>query len=384
VLLEKRDTPKALIYFRESREMALKLADSATASAVEVELLALQNHKNGTRAEEKTMIDNIEKLQQTGQLPKEVSGYQHIAEYYASNGQNDKALDYSKKNYENTDSLKSNELQTQIKKIVEQYNLDKKEKEIAILRKDQLLKKVEIEKQKVFQSATFIVIAMLLIIGLLVITRNKAINKSRRLLEMEKMRNGIARDLHDDIGSTLTSINILSKVMLQQTAADDTTRPNLQKIKEHSSNIMESMSDIVWAINPHNDTVEKVIYKMKEFAAELLDPMNIRYTFLEEGDFSNVKLTLNKRKDLYLIFKEAINNAAKYSHCDMIEIVLSHDGENIHLNVKDDGQGFDQQQVKSGNGLRNIYERSKNMLGNLRLNSELGTGTHIVLTVPVT
>jgi len=323
-------------------------------------------------------------LQAAGQLPREISGYQNIAEFYASSQQFEKALEYTKKYHQYTDSLKNNELQTQIKRIEEQYNLDKKEKEIAILKKDQLLKKAELAQQKVFQSSALVFLALTIIIAVVIINRNKVVNKSKRLLEMEKMRNGIARDLHDDIGSTLTSINILSKVMLQQEVHDQSTRNNLQKIKEHSSTIMESMSDIVWAINPQNDTVEKVIYKMKEFASEVLDPLNIKYTFLEEGDFSNVKLTLNKRKDLYLIFKETINNAAKYSECDTIQIVLNHDGERILLSVKDDGQGFDEQSVKKGNGLRNIYERSKNMLASVQFNSTIGTGTDILLTVPVT
>ena len=110
--------------------------------------------------------------------------------------------------------------------------------------------------------------------------------------------------------------------------------------------------------------------------------LNIDYEFLEQGDFSDVKLTLNKRKDLYLIFKETINNAAKYSNCKFIKIVLNHDGETIRLQVKDDGSGFDQDMVKKGNGLRNIYERSKNMLASLHFNSVLGAGTDMILTVP--
>ncbi|HMJ48261.1 MAG TPA: tetratricopeptide repeat protein [Ferruginibacter sp.] len=384
VYLEKKDTSTAVNYFKESKAMALKVGDSATATTVEVELLALQNKKIISVTEENTMINSIGKLQESGQLPKEISGYQNIAEFYASSGQFEKALEYTKKYYQYSDSLKNNELQTQIKKIVEQFNLDKKEKEIAILKKDQQLKKVEIEKQKVFQTAAMILLAMVVVIGLLIINRYKTVNKSKRLLEMEKMRNGIARDLHDDIGSTLTSINILSKVLLQQTMQDDSTRSTLQKIKDHSSNIMESMSDIVWAINPHNDTVEKVIYKMKEFASEVLEPLNIKFTFLEQGGFSNVKLTLNKRKDLYLIFKEAVNNAAKYSNCKNIRIVLNHDGEQILLQVKDDGHGFDQNLVKKGNGVRNIYERAKNMVATLQFDSSAETGTDILLTVPVT
>ncbi len=276
-------------------------------------------------------------------------------------------------------------MQAQVKKIEEQYNLDKKEKEIAILKKDQLLQKVEIEKQKLYQIGSMVFLALVILIAVLIINRYRTVQRSRQLLAMEKMRNGIARDLHDDIGSTLTSINILSKVMLQENGARDATQQsNLVKIKEHSSSIMESMSDIVWAINPHNDTVEKVIYKMKEFAAEVLDPLNISYNFVVDGDFSHVKLPLEKRKDLYLIFKEAVNNAAKYSHCDKVMINLRHADGKIQLQVNDNGRGFDEQVVKYGNGLRNIRERAKNMLASLHYNTGVGNGTDIQLSIPLT
>lgn len=225
---------------------------------------------------------------------------------------------------------------------------------------------------------------LLVLIGFLIINRYRVVQRAKRLVEMEKLRNNISRDLHDDIGSTLTSINILSKVTLQQTDGNLMVRSNLQKIKEHSSTIMESMSDIVWAINPQNDTLEKIIFRMKEFAAEILDPLNIEYTFIEEGDFSGVRLDVNKRKDLYLVFKEAVNNAAKYSNCKNVKVVLQHKAQIMHLEVTDDGKGFDEQQVKKGNGLRNIQERAKAMFASLQFTSSAGMGTTIQLSIPIT
>ena len=131
------------------------------------------------------------------------------------------------------------------------------------------------------------------------------------------VRNNIARDLHDDIGSTLSSINIMSQLAIQENArlsnGQENAGTHLKKIANHSASMMEKMSDIVWSINPKNDSIEQVVIKMKEFAAEMLEPKNIDYSFEIEDSIMALKLDVQKRKNIFLIFKEAINNAAKYS-----------------------------------------------------------------------
>ncbi len=106
-----------------------------------------------------------------------------------------------------------------------------------------------------------------------------------KYLAEEKLRSKIARDLHDDMGSTLSSINIISKMALQNNDNDAMAKEYLLKIKDNSGRMLESMSDIVWAINPANDTVEKVILRMKEFTAEMLEPLNISLHFQRKRRF---------------------------------------------------------------------------------------------------
>ncbi|HEV3327197.1 MAG TPA: triple tyrosine motif-containing protein, partial [Puia sp.] len=129
----------------------------------------------------------------------------------------------------------------------------------------------------------------------------------------DRIRDKIARDLHDDMGSSLSSINILSRIALENANGAEQVNAHLKKIRENSANMLETMSDIVWAINSTNDTMDKLILRMKEFATDMLDPLNIGYEIKLEGDFRSVRLDLNIRKDFYLVFKEAVNNAAKYS-----------------------------------------------------------------------
>ena len=213
------------------------------------------------------------------------------------------AFAYEKKFAILKDSIYTSSVSKNIAEMESKYQAQKKEQEIALLKKNQELEKAELQKQRTIKWASFIFIGLIAVIGFLMITRFRIKQKNQRLLEVEKLRNQIARDLHDDVGSTLSSINILSKVALQQTQSGEITNTNLQKIKDRSSAIMENMGDIVWAINPQNDELGNMVLRMKAFTSEILDPLNIRYSFIEEGDFKNLKLNIDKRKDLYLIYK---------------------------------------------------------------------------------
>ena len=186
------------------------------------------------------------------------------------------------------------------------------------------------------------------------------------------------------MGSALSSINILTKVVLESPAEKENIDLHLKKIQDHSGYMLESMSDIVWTINPVNDTFEKVIFKMKEFAADILEPMNIQYEFVQTENLSNVPLDLNQRKNLYLIFKEAINNAAKYSNCTKVNIHLSHLNGQLIMEIRDNGKGFNFGQQQSGNGLKNIKQRADELQRVATIESNNGNGTRVSVELRIT
>ncbi|HEX5024906.1 MAG TPA: GAF domain-containing protein [Agriterribacter sp.] len=200
----------------------------------------------------------------------------------------------------------------------------------------------------------------------------------------DRLRSKIARDLHDEIGSTLTSINILCKVAMQQGIESEKLNDYLGKIKDNSARMMESMSDIVWAINPVNDSMDKVILHMKEFAAEMLEPAGINYYFNEEGAMDKAHLNLEQRKDIYLVFKEALNNAVKYSNASEIDILLQQKNDILKMIIMDNGNGFDTTAEHSGNGLKNMRTRSEQMKAHLTIDSKKCGGTSIILEAPIT
>lgn len=280
-----------------------------------------------------------------------------------------------------SDSLSLAEQHEKAAELQAKYETEKKDKEISLLKKDQQLQQLSLQKQETFKYGAIIVVVLLALIAFLVINRYRIVQRARQQLEMEQLRNNIARDLHDDMGSALSSINIISKVVLENPGEKEHMQEHFKKIKENSGYMLESMSDIVWAINPANDTFEKVLFKMKEFASDLLEPLNIQYEFMPSGALAGIQLSLKSRKDLYLIFKEAINNAAKYSRCTKVITHISHFNNELLLEITDNGTGFDPGAMVSGNGLNNMKQRAAEMNGSLRIRSAKGKGTTVQVKI---
>jgi len=204
-----------------------------------------------------------------------------------------------------------------------------------------------------------------------------------KLLAVETLRSRVARDLHDDMGSTLSTINILSS-MASSKISEDTLKTNeyLVKISEYSERMMDAMDDIVWSIKPSNDSMQKIIARMREFATNVLEAKEIDFEFSIVEEVYDVKLNMEARRDFFLIFKEAINNAAKYSDADNVFIQLIMQNKRLVLFVKDDGAGFDIAEA-DGNGLGNMKKRADNINGIVTIKSFKGKGTTVRLVIPV-
>jgi ligand-binding sensor domain-containing protein/two-component sensor histidine kinase len=196
----------------------------------------------------------------------------------------------------------------------------------------------------------------------------------RRLLEIERTRTRIATDLHDDIGSDLSKISLLSEVvkMQMQNGSDESNRL-LTTIAETSRKSVDSMRDIVWAINPSRDSFNDLVKKMRQFAEETLVEKNIKLNFNAPADNQKLKLSMDTRRELYMIFKEAVSNAAKHANCSEVEINFEIIGKEISLQIKDDGKGFDVSQEFDGNGLNNMQRRCENLNGKFEIYSREGT-----------
>jgi len=361
--------------------LSKEIGDQTTYAVSQSELLNLDQAEQNKKKTETLMLDGLNTLIRTGDRQQEAIEYSRLSEYYESEKNYEKALYFLKKHEALTDSVEGNAVLVQLKELEEKYKSDKQQQEIVLLKKEQELSQAELNRQQANQIIIGIAFISVVIISLLLINRYRVGNRTRRLIELEKMRNHIARDLHDDIGSTLSSINIMSQLALKETGNADT---HLKKIATHSSRMMENMSDIVWSINPSNDSLEQMAAKMKEFAAEILEPKDIDYRFEVDPSLAELKLDAEKRKNTFLIFKEAINNAAKYSDARHLAIQIGRQNGSLRLLVRDDGKGFDPETVVHGNGLKNMADRAQSMKGQLTQTSEPGKGSTISLEVPLT
>lgn len=196
-------------------------------------------------------------------------------------------------------------------------------------------------------------------------------NRLRRFLELEKVRTRIATDLHDDIGANLTRISLLSEVAKQK--SDNGNEQMLSSIAEIARESVASMNDIVWAIAPEHDGLSDLTIRMRRHAEEIFALRDIDLEFNAPTANAGVQLSVGSRRDLLLIFKEAVSNAAKHSDCSKVAIDFSLKNSFLRLRIEDDGRGFDANEIFDGQGLRSMTRRAQSLGGDLTIVSSDGT-----------
>ncbi len=206
-----------------------------------------------------------------------------------------------------------------------------------------------------------------------------------QLLGVERLRNQISIDLHDDIGATLSNVNILTTLIRQKLPTDSEALPLLDRIEEEVQASAESLDDIIWSINPKNDPLDRVLARMRRFATEVFEAKGIEGTLQFPPEAKRLRLTMEKRRHFYLFFKEAINNLTKYSNCRNAIVSVVYQKGQLTVSVSDDGVGFDPNTAKEGgNGLMTMRQRAKSLRGEFSLKSAPGQGTTVGIRFPVT
>ncbi len=259
------------------------------------------------------------------------------------------------------------------------------QQQLKLLEQGRKLKEKELEVQKQLRNIIIGAVLALLLIAGFVFNRYQLKKKIEGQKELIVVRNNIARDLHDEIGSTLTSIKILSEVSKNNLEKNmGKSAALLSKITEQSEQMQQGMSDIVWAITPDNDRMGNMLVRMREYTTFALEPKNIAVSFIIEEEMLTESLDMKQRRDLFLIFKEAVNNAAKYSEATYVKIMLKREQGDIKLSVQDDGKGFEQVAGGSSNGLKNIKSRAGQLGGFAEIVSAKNKGTTVSIKFPAT
>lgn len=205
----------------------------------------------------------------------------------------------------------------------------------------------------------------------------------RQLVRTEQIRSEISRNLHDEVGSALTNISLGSLLAQKQLVKDETISRILDRIYQDSQNVSETMREIVWSINPKIDTLGQALPRMIQYASELLEAKDIELQAVIAAGIEHVKLSMQERRDLYLIFKEAVNNLAKHSKATQVKINFHLRGNGLAMLISDNGTGFPAEMRENGNGLKNMQERAQNHHWQLAIQSAPGEGTTIVLKAQI-
>lgn len=195
----------------------------------------------------------------------------------------------------------------------------------------------------------------------------------------------VSRDLHDDIGASLSGIQLFNQLLQQQIREGRNEHAAVisGKIDTYIDDIVTRVSDMAWLFKPGNDTVQALMDKIRRYAADIAGTKNIAFTIVAAPDATVHTLGLLQQKSAYLICKEAINNAVKYADCTGINLNISYQDQQLFIAIRDDGKGFDTSVVHQRSGLNNMQQRASEMQGHCSISSLQGNGSVVAFSFPI-
>ncbi|RZK38440.1 MAG: hypothetical protein EOO90_22290 [Pedobacter sp.] len=238
-------------------------------------------------------------------------------------------------------------------------------------------------KQSLANTRLYIVLLVLL---LFVIAFFAYRYYSLQRLRLANIRSKISQDLHDEVGATLSGIAMYSYITKEQIKNKEHLAVNdsLNIIKDNAGEMVAKLNDIVWAVSPVQDNLHALLERLKEFALQIASVKNIRLEFIVPAEIQALKLSMEQRKNIYLICKEAINNAVKYSNANLLQVKIEFANKHICIEIVDNGSGFTPNSVSKGNGLINMASRANEIKAKLEINGQSGTGTKVSLNCKIT
>lgn len=192
---------------------------------------------------------------------------------------------------------------------------------------------------------------------------------------IEKERNRISQDMHDELGSGLTKIAIMSEVVKKQLAEPEKAKYQLDNISTSSRELVDNLQDIIWTLNPKNDTLDSLVAYTREYATKFLEPFDIELKVVVPDNFIHQKLSEEERRNIYLTIKETLNNIVKHAQCSIIELKVEQQPSTI-ITIKDNGKGFNINETRAfGNGIKNMHTRMQQINARYQIQSILGSGS---------
>jgi signal transduction histidine kinase len=229
---------------------------------------------------------------------------------------------------------------------------------------------------KLWSRTWFQAMLIALAIGAIVLIQRL---RASRLLEIERLRSSIALDLHDDVASNLSQITIFSEIALREAGANSRAAEPLSRIADTARETVESINDLVWSMRPSKEG--DLSQRVRRFGSDVLTARRIDVDFHIPDELQRLSLDPHARRQVYLIYKEAVHNAVKHAEPTSVAISLYMSDDSLVLNVRDNGKGMEKPQ--EGNGLPGMHTRAASLGGALAIRTAAGQGTEIELRVPL-
>jgi len=307
--------------------------------------------------------------------------YKSLSEIYAKLNDYESAYKTSVLYKQAYDFIFNEENERRLTGLQMQFDFDKKESlQKAEQEKKDLMARKEVQRQRFLRNGMLIGFAVLLLFSIIIFV---IVIQFREIRLIKKERSRISRELHDDIGSELNRITLISQLLYKKTYKGDEIQEKLAFISDSGKKVLGSIGEIIWTMNPQKDNLESLFANIRKFVVEYLETygMDVHIEFPDEIPLKPV--TDEFRRNIFLVIKEALYNITKYSQATDVHLSMKFSGKLAELLISDNGTGFSVKEKQNwGNGLRNMGQRMRDIRGNFQISSELNRGTSIRLTFP--
>lgn len=371
---------KGFAYARQSLQLAQKLQFKYNIAASHYILARIYQSRKQYAVAETEMLKASALVQEAGGGLNNYELYtEGLAELAALQGKYRQAYVYQRRHETLRDSVMSEEQKTRTDELVARYENAKKEAQIKLLRQETQLRQQETDRTRLLLAGAVLLLLSLSMTAAWLLNRARL----RRLEDAQQLRKQIAQDLHDEVGSTLSSISLLSghtDTLLTQNRPEK-AQQMVQKIYGDARQILESIDEIIWTINPGNDSLQRIALRLQEYAQPLMESKNIRFSFQIDPTLEGLPISMEVRRNLYLIGKEAINNLVKYAQATEATVRFDRKDNRLQVLIEDNGRGFVEENNSTRNGQQSMKDRAEAMGGSLEVQSAPERGTRLQLVV---
>ena len=320
--------------------------------------------------------------------------YYMFSQTYEQQHNFEKAYQYHLLYTQIKDSILNESKTKQLNELQVKYESVKKDNEITKLQNEKAINTLKLNEQNLLlQKRNYLLFVVFLLLTLLTggtllwrsrmklknkIANDKAIKETE---ETERLR--IAKDIHDDLGSGLSKINFLSEIIYSKSENLPEIRNSSESVKETAKKLIENMRDLIWALNPENNTLPNLVARMREYTTDYLEGLPIEVEYHLQDNLQNIAINKDYHRELFMIVKESLNNISKHAKATQVHFKVEVQNQALIISIRDNGIGFDPQTIKKGNGLRNMKSRIEALGGIFEIKTETDKYTLLTVSVPI-